>query len=47
VLLATEAIGITKRGPVPEAVGSSWNLRADHLEQQSEETINFLYELLE
>lgn len=24
-----------------------WNLRADDLEKQSEETINFLYELLE
>jgi hypothetical protein len=28
-------------------VGSPWNLRADDLEKQSEETINFLYELLQ
>jgi hypothetical protein len=27
-------------------VGSPWNLRADDLEKQSEETINFIYELL-
>jgi hypothetical protein len=26
--------------------GSLWDLRADDLENQSEETINFLYELL-
>lgn len=54
VLLALRAAGtlnfkvIVKKDSIWEDHGIKelWNLRADDLEQQSEETISFLYELL-